>query len=71
VNVTTEPKETIVTIQQTSKKFKIAQIIAVALMCMGMVSCVAKAQPVVNGVFWVLGIAFYVYARAGAWWRNG
>lgn len=67
----TDSKETLVTTQQTSKKFKIAQLAAVAMICLGVVSCVAKAQPAASGFFWMTGFALYVYARAGAWWRNG
>ena len=66
-----EADSKIVTTQQTSKKHKIAMLVALAFICLGLVSCVAKAQPAASGLFWVLGFAAYAYARAGAWWTNG
>ena len=66
-----ESGEKIVTIQQTSKRYKAAQLAGVVAMCMGTVSCVAQAQPVVNGLFWIAGCLLFGYARIGAWWKNG
>ena len=66
-----ESGEKIVTIQQTSKRYKAAQLAGVVFMCVGTVSCVSNSQPMIHTVLWPIGICFFAYARIGAWWKNG
>ncbi|WP_298929300.1 zinc-ribbon domain-containing protein [uncultured Ramlibacter sp.] len=60
----------VVTTQQTAKKYKGLQLVAVLLCAAGTVSCVAKEIPA-SALLWTLGFVLYVAARFSAWWRHG
>lgn len=63
------PMAEVITTQQTSKRFKVVQLIAVAFMFAGMVSCSAGGEG--SAHLWMAGISLYIAAKTGAWWRNG
>jgi peptidoglycan/LPS O-acetylase OafA/YrhL len=64
-------------IEKTGKKWKKLQIWAVMFMGMGVFSCMAAVQdhspgaPVFTSIFWLIGIALYIYSRVGGWWHHG
>lgn len=60
----------IITTQQTGKKYKGAQLVGAALMCVGVVSCAAK-EPLVAAPLSMLGLIVFLGARIGAWWNHG
>lgn len=58
------------TIEQTSKRWKVAVLVSVAIMVFGIVVGVAGA--VIPGtVFFVIGFIVAIAARFGSWWENG
>lgn len=69
----TAGKKDVVTTQQTSKVFKIFQIIGVLLILYGVVSCVGTQAGDRSGAIGAVLIGFIIFigARIGAWWRNG
>lgn len=60
----------VVTTQQTSKVFKVGQLLAALLMVIGVVSC-SQGERVASASWWIAGVVLWVAARLGAWWRNG
>lgn len=65
-----KPLGGLITIQQTSKPYKAVQLLGGVLMLGGMVACSAGADAG-SYYLWMGGISCYVFAKAGAWWRNG
>jgi hypothetical protein len=61
---------TAMTTQQTGKKYKGAQVVGVAMICAGVVSCTAK-EPIVASGLLMVGLLVYLGARIGAWWNHG
>lgn len=64
----------IVTTQQTSKIFKVFQLIGVLIIIAGVVACVGKSpgeSTIGSTGLSMLGLLIYAGARIGAWWRNG
>ncbi|HTH08060.1 MAG TPA: zinc ribbon domain-containing protein [Acidovorax sp.] len=63
----------IVTTQQTSKVFKVMQLVGFILIVAGVVSCVAAPTGETLGSTWtwLMGLALFFAGRVGAWWRNG
>jgi hypothetical protein len=62
------------TIEQTGKGYKVQQVAAVLLMLVGMVGCMAGGEGRTGefmGALMFAGVAWYVYARMGAWWHHG
>ena len=57
------------TIEQTSKQWKQAQLIGVALAIIGII--MAVSGNIYGGFALFLGIALFIGARIGAWWENG
>ena len=66
------PKETVVTTQRTSKKWKLMQLIGALLLIIGVISLIAGAnsnEPSAAGMpMIVIGILLFIVARAGSWW---
>lgn len=64
-------------IEKTGKKWKKLQLWAVLCFGLGVMSCVAGASsgnpmtPAFSAIFWMAGIALYIYSRFGAWWHHG
>lgn len=59
----------VVTTQQTAKKYKGAQLVGLLLICGGVVSCVGK-EPLTSTGLWTVGVIVWLGARAAAWWRH-
>lgn len=64
-----ENPSTVVTIQQTYKKWKATKLIGIGLIVIGILSI--NANEVVAGMLMFLGLVVLVSARIGAWWTNG
>lgn len=60
----------VVTIQQTSKKYKTEQIVAVIFICFGVVACSVQS-PTGSALLWTIGVVLYFHSRFGSWWNNG
>lgn len=63
----------VVTTQQTSKVFKVMQILGFLLIVAGVVSCVGAptGETLKSTWTWLLGLLLFLAGRVGAWWRNG
>lgn len=64
------PMARVVTIEQTSKRFKLLQVVAVFFLLGGVVACTGES-PQGSAIMWMIGVSLYIYSRIGAWWRNG
>jgi uncharacterized membrane protein YvbJ len=62
----------IVTTQATAKKFKGHMLIATSLCCIGVIIVVSKTEysPLGSAAF-LIGLVWFITARARAWWNNG
>ena len=60
----------VVKTELTAKKYKGQQLLAAALVGIGLVTAMADA-PIVGVVIATLGFALYFIARSGAWWNHG
>lgn len=62
----------VVTTQQTSKIFKVIQLLGFIVILGSTVACVAgkDASPAASATFF-LGLIIFLVGRFGAWWRNG
>lgn len=72
-DLNTEPR-TATTVEQTSKKFKLHQLIGFALMVIGIVAVAGGAGSGASAggfLFFVVGLLWYILARVGAWWHHG
>ena len=58
-----------VTIQQTSKPYKGAEAVGVALLILGLVSTAWHLA--MGAVVALVGLTLWISARLGAWWHNG
>jgi len=70
----TSSKKGVVTTQQTSKVFKIFQIVGVLMVIAGVVNCSGTptgGDPFGTVGLLLLGLVVFIGARIGAWWRNG
>lgn len=58
------------TIEQTSKKYKLGQLIGMGLIVGSVVACSSRQF---HGGAWllILGLVIYISSRMGAWWNNG
>jgi hypothetical protein len=63
------PEAPVVTTQQTSKKYKLGQIIGSVLVLGGVVSCSSNDMGA-SAVFFVVGGAVYFGSVFGAWWDH-
>jgi hypothetical protein len=58
------------TIEQTSKKYKMGQLIGVGMILASVVAC--STREFHNGAWlMILGLIIYIASRMGAWWNNG
>lgn len=64
------PRPGTITTQQTSKKYKAAQLISIVFFGAGMVACSMESAGA-SAALWVIGVSIYVAGRFGAWWDNG
>lgn len=64
------PTVELVTTQQTSKRFKAAQLAGAVLMLAGMVACNANSHGASQFLF-LSGLSVWIFAKAAAWWHNG
>ena len=63
-----------VTIQQTGRRYKAAQLAGVILALAGVIALTTAPHTIVGvlGVIVLLaGFGLFIYARIGAWWRHG
>jgi hypothetical protein len=65
-----------VTVEQTSKKYKKAQVLSVAMLVTATLLLVSSggvgtAQVGLGTVMFLAGLVVYLYSRVGAWWNNG
>lgn len=63
----------VVTTQQTSKQFKVAQLIGVLMVVAGVISCSANqgGDQATSSLLFFLGLIIFLAGRIGAWWKNG
>jgi hypothetical protein len=59
-----------VTVEQTSKKYKLGQLIGVGMILASVVACNQSEVGTSAGLLF-LGLVVYVGAKVGAWWNNG
>jgi hypothetical protein len=64
------PPARVVTVEQTSKKYKAGQLVGGAMVCASAVACTAS-EPGTSAILLVLGMVVYLGSRFGAWWNNG
>jgi hypothetical protein len=73
------PPDQPVTIEKTGKKWKKLYLWAWLYMLIGIVSCsgASSSSPpsstgmTIASIFWLMAVATYIKARAGAWWNHG
>lgn len=58
------------TIEQTSKQYKMGQLVGIGMILASVVAC-SQHEPYASAWLLVLGFVVYVAARMGAWWNNG
>ncbi len=58
-----------VTIEKTSKRYKVAELTGVAILAIGLIGMAWNVGLGALGLF--LGFGVFLYARIGAWWSNG
>ncbi len=63
-------KNTVVTIEKTSKKYKGASVIGICAIIGGLVVALS-ISPSVGTLLCLVGLGITTYARIGAWWDNG
>jgi len=62
----------VITTQQTTRKFKGHMLIGVMLCCLGVILIVAPAEYSPGGaLLFLVGLIWFLVARARAWWHNG
>lgn len=63
----------IITTQETGKGHKVVQLIGGAIVILGVVSCVAAAQPnpLASTLISAVGAVIYLAGRFSAWWSHG
>lgn len=64
------PPRKVLTVEQTSKPYKVIQLVGVLMICAGVVACTARE---IEASSWlcILGVVAYIGGRMGAWWNNG
>lgn len=66
----------VVTTQETAKRYKGMQLIGTAIICLGVVACVAAGQPggasapIWAGLFFLVGSVVFALGRFLAWWNH-
>ena len=68
VPTTSSTKNRVVTVQQTSKKYKISKLIGGLLLFIGFLAF--NANPLVAAIFFIFGSFLFMYAVFGRWWNN-
>ena len=68
-------QEAVRTIQQTSKKWKLLQLVGVVAIIVGVVSCASSmSDPDPNmsctGISWLIGAPAIIVGKLGAWWHH-
>lgn len=61
----------VTTTQQTAKKFKQNMLIGGAICCLGIILIMSEDLKIHGVVTFLVGIIWYLTARARAWWNNG
>ena len=62
----------VITTQQTARKFKGHMLIGALLCCLGVILIVAPDEYTPGGaLLFLIGLVWFLVARARAWWNNG
>ena len=64
------PRPAVQTVEQTSKQYKMMQLVGVGMMLGSAVAC-SQGSADGSALLLLLGLIVYVAARMGAWWNNG
>lgn len=64
------PGPAVQTVEQTSKQYKMWQLVGVGMMLGSAVAC-SQGSADGSALLLLLGLIVYVAARMGAWWNNG
>ena len=70
LSATPSPQRSVVTTEQTGKKYKAIQTVGVLMICASTVACVGHniaATSFLGGV----GMIVWIAGRVGAWWDHG